>query len=134
MMSGGCLCGATRYAIDGPFQVVGNCHCSICRRTSGAAFVTWGILAPDTFRWVAGEGAVQAYESSPGTARVFCGRCGSSLACTHGGVVGEVMMGTLDGDPGQRATDHIFVGSKAPWYEITDTLAQHDEWPPGFGP
>ena len=34
-------------------------------------------------------------------------------------------LGTLDDDPGVRPVDHIFVGSKAPWYEITDDLPQH---------
>jgi hypothetical protein len=46
----------------------------------------------------------------------------------HGGKVVEVALGTTDGDPGE----HIFVGSRAPWYEIADVLPQFEEWPPGF--
>ena len=50
---------------------------------------------------------------------------------THSGTVGEVVVGTLDGDPGMRPREHIFVGSKAPWYAIADRLPQYDQWPPG---
>jgi hypothetical protein len=37
----------------------------------------------------------------------------------------------LDQDPGVQPQMNIFVGSKAPWYEITDGLPQYEEWPPG---
>ena len=46
------------------------------------------------------------------------------------GHVGEVVVGTLDDYPGMTPQEHIFVGSKAPWYEISDALPQHREWPP----
>jgi hypothetical protein len=133
-MIGSCLCGGVRYEITGAFKAMGNCHCSMCRRAQGAAFVTWGIIDHDQFRWTAGEGRIQAYESSPGTQRCFCGTCGSPLVCTHGGKVSEVVIGTIDGDPGARPSEHIFVGSKALWHEITDALPQHDTWPPGLAP
>jgi hypothetical protein len=38
-------------------------------------------------------------------------------------------LGTLNEDPGQKPEFHIFVGSKAPWHDITDNLPQFDEWP-----
>ncbi len=41
-----------------------------------------------------------------------------------------VSLGTITGDPELRPEAHIFVGSKARWYEITDDLPQFDEWPP----
>ena len=133
-IKGGCLCGAVTYEVTAPFRFVGNCHCSICRKSHGAAFATWGIIAPGTFRWTSGEGVVHAYESSPGTTRCFCQQCGSPLVCAHSGVVGEVVVGTVDGDPDVSPREHIFVGSKAPWHRITDSLPQHEAWPPGFAP
>ena len=129
---GSCLCGAVKYAISGSFKAMGNCHCSICRKSHGAAFVTWGLIDPQQFCWTSGEDFVQAYESSPGKRRCFCRQCGSPLVSTDGGTVGEVVVGTLDGDPGARPGAHIFVASKAPWHEITDSLAQFAEWPPGM--
>lgn len=131
---GSCLCKTVTYEITGAFQVIGNCHCSRCRKSHGAAFATWGILAPGQFRWTSGEESVERYESSPGKERCFCRRCGSPLACAHGAEVTEVVLGTVDGDPGGRPAEHIFVGSKASWHEITDALPQHEEWPPGLEP
>ncbi|NEP18033.1 MAG: GFA family protein [Leptolyngbya sp. SIO4C1] len=127
---GSCLCGAVSYEITGSFKVMGNCHCSICRKSHGAAFATWGIIDPDQFRWTSGETFVQAYESSPGRQRGFCQKCGTPLVSLHFGEVGEVVVGTVDDDPGMRPSEHIFVASKAPWHEISDTLPQFDEWPP----
>lgn len=92
-IKGSCLCGAVTYAVTAPFQFLGNCHCSMCRKANGAAFVTWGILNPGTFHWTSGEDFVQGYESSAGNTRCFCKRCGSSLASAHSGVVGEVVVG-----------------------------------------
>ncbi len=43
-------------------------------------------------------------------------------------------MGLLDDDPQVRPALHIFVGSKAPWWSITDDAPQFEEWVPGFGP
>lgn len=132
-MTGSCLCGAVRYEITGSFKSMGNCHCSMCRKSHGAAFATRGLINPDQFRWTSGEASVQGYDSSPGTRRCFCRTCGSALVSMHAGTVGEVVVGTLDDDPGMRPREHIFVGSKAPWHEITDALPQYEAWPPGMG-
>jgi hypothetical protein len=133
-VTGSCLCGAVTYEVAAPLRFIGNCHCSMCRKSHGATFATWGIVNPENFRWTSGEEFVQAYESSPGRARYFCKRCGSPLASAHSGVVGEIVVGTVDGDPGARPREHIFVGSKAAWHQITDSLPQHEEWPPGINP
>jgi hypothetical protein len=55
MLTGGRFCGAIRYQANGtPFHAT-NCHCSICRRTTGAPFVTWFSLRPSDFSIVKGE-------------------------------------------------------------------------------
>ena len=131
---GSCLCKAVQYEIDGELGPTGHCHCSMCRKAHGAAYVTWVLIEPDQFRWITGEEMVQRYASPDGHERCFCGACGSSLAAGQNGRVSEVALGTVDGDPGVRPEAHIFVGSKAPWHVITDDLPQHDEWPPGMGP
>jgi hypothetical protein len=131
-MQGSCLCGAVNYEITGAFSVVGHCHCSMCRKSHGVAFTTWGILKPGQFRWSSGLEFVQGFKSSPERERCFCRKCGSPLASRHGRDVTEVVIGTIDGDPGLRPTEHIFVKSKAPWHEIADGLPQYEEWPPGL--
>lgn len=129
-IKGSCLCGTVTYEVLESFEFMGNCHCSMCRKSNGAAFATWGIIKAESFRWTSGEESVQEYESSPGRQRCFCKKCGSALVSSHGGVVGEVVVGSVDGDPVSRPREHIFVGSKAPWHDITDSLPQYEEWPP----
>lgn len=131
-ISGSCQCGSVRYEIAGNFQAVGNCHCSICRKANGAAYVTWGIIDPAQFRWTAGQDCITSYQSSPDRYRCFCRKCGSPLASRHAEQVAEVVLGSVDGDPGARPQEHIFVNSKAIWHEISDGLPQHAEWPPGI--
>lgn len=131
---GSCQCGAVSYEVIGSFSAVGHCHCSICRKSHGAAFATWAMVDPNQFRWTSGVELITAYSSAPGRERLFCKICGSPLVATHAGKVTEVVLGTVDGDPGVRPSDHIFVGSKALWYEITDALPQFEEWPPGMAP
>jgi len=128
---GGCLCGGIRYEIDGPLTDVGNCHCSMCRRFHGAAFATYAKISAGHFRWLSGQELLTVYETSPGFGWAFCRTCGSSLGVPTQGRLSEITLGSLDTDPGVRPAEHIFVGSKAPWHEITDTLPQHEAWPPG---
>ncbi len=123
---GGCLCGGVRYEIDGSLGEAGNCHCSMCRREHGAAFSTYADVDPSQFRWDFGEQLVALYESKPGVGWCFCRVCGSTLAASDGGKVTSITLGTVEGDPGVRPQEHIFVGSKAPWYEIVDDLPQFD--------
>jgi hypothetical protein len=131
---GGCLCGAMRYEVKGPLFEVSNCHCSMCRRFHGAAFSSYAKFAPDDFRWLQGQAELKVYEPSPGKGWAFCGRCGSSLGLPGGGgQLIEIALGSVDGDPDVRPAEHIFVGSKAPWYEIRDSLPQYEERPPAGG-
>ena len=127
---GGCLCGAMRYEVDGPLFDVSNCHCSMCRRFHGAAFSTYARVDARDFRWLQGEANLGVYEPSPGQGWGFCKTCGSSLGVPGDGKLISITLGSVEGDPGVRATEHIFVGSKAPWHEIGDALPQHDSWPP----
>uniref|UniRef100_B8HT33 Glutathione-dependent formaldehyde-activating GFA n=1 Tax=Cyanothece sp. (strain PCC 7425 / ATCC 29141) TaxID=395961 RepID=B8HT33_CYAP4 len=133
-IKGSCLCGAVSYAINGSLERIGHCHCSICRKSHGAAFATWALINPDQFQWTSGAEFVEGYESSPGRKRCFCKKCGSPLVATHAGKITEVVLGTVDGDSGARPSEHIFVGSKALWYEITDALPQFEQCPSGMEP
>jgi len=133
-ITGNCLCGAVSYEISGSLKAAGHFHCSMCRKSHGAAFATWAHVNPGQFRWTSGVEFVARYESSPGKERCFCKKCGSPLGLSDSGKITEVVLGTVDGDPGVRPGEHIFVGSKASWYEIVDALPQYEEWPPGIVP
>lgn len=129
---GGCLCGLVSYEVVGSLKAAGHCHCPMCRKSHGAAFVTWGFVDPDEFRWTSGAESVERYESSPGKERCFCRKCGSALVIADAGKITEVALGTVDGDLDVSPREHVFVGSKASWYEIADALPQFRRLPPGM--
>lgn len=133
MPKGSCLCGAIQYDAKGRLESIDHCHCSMCRRTHGSAFATFGRVARDDFQLTAGRDDLQVYASSEAVKRSFCRHCGSRLLFEHSAMPDHVFLalGSLDEDPGGRPEGHIFVGSKASWFEITDELPQHDEYPPG---
>ncbi len=125
-VNGSCLCGGIKYEVAGAFGKVVNCHCSMCRKATGAAFRTRASVPSAAFRFVAGEELLSRYESSPGEMRTFCRVCGSTLPTFFRDRPDEIGLpfGTLDDDPGVRPAAHVFVDSKAPWFEITDDLPQ----------
>jgi hypothetical protein len=141
-LTGSCLCGDTTYALDGPFLSMLHCHCSMCRKHHGSAFLTELAAPASAFRWLQGAEQLARYTSSPGYARTFCPRCGSTMPMeapnetpkVDGSDVIFVPAGNLDGDPQVAPRMHIFAGSKAPWYRITDGLPQHETVPPGYDP
>ena len=130
---GSCLCGAVCFELTGPFLRASHCHCSRCRRHSGAAVCTQGRVRREDFRLLAGEASIRTYHPAPGAAvKAFCITCGSSL---FGGSWPEgrevsIRLGALDGDPGIRPQYHTFVDSRAAWHVITDDLPQF----PAAGP
>lgn len=128
VIAGGCLCGAVRYEVTGPFLRAGHCHCSRCRKHSGAAVLTQGRVRREDFRLLSGEESVRVYRPAEGAAvKAFCVQCGSSL---FGGTWPEgpevsIRLGSVEGDPGIRPQYHTFVDSRAPWDEITDDLPRY---------
>lgn len=129
-IQGGCLCGRVRYRITGPLFNADNCHCSMCRRQHGAAYSTYADFDPAEFHWICGAEFVKTYAPREGGGWCFCSECGSSLAGTEDGRITSITLGTVEGDPGIRPQLHIFTGSRAPWHQITDDLAQFEERPP----
>lgn len=129
---GSCLCGKIEYEIHGALTGVLNCHCSMCRKAHGAAFRTRASVQAKDFHWLSGEHLLAYYESSPGEFRSFCKVCGANLITKfkNNEDVYGFPLGMLDTDPGVKPTHHVFVGSKAPWFEITDNLPQYGELPP----
>ncbi len=134
MTRGTCLCGAVRYEFTAAFELMMHCHCSMCRKHHGAPFATFAAAPFTAFRWLSGEHEVAAFASSEHGRRFHCRRCGSvtpTLLPEAGFAIAPA--GGLETDPGIRPQAHMFVGSKAPWYTIADSLPQHEGNPPEFG-
>jgi hypothetical protein len=129
ILSGGCLCGAVRYEVSDAFLYAANCHCSQCRRATGSAFKPFAGIERAKLAIRLGEDKLMIF-GDDAAHDVRCGACGSFLySLVRDGAFVHVAMGTLIDDPTIRPTEHIFVGSKAPWFTITDDLPRHTEFP-----
>ncbi len=131
MLAGKCYCGAVAYAVADEFTYALNCHCSGCRRVTGSAFKPFAGIARDKFTLTKGADGLLIY-GKPSNHDAHCRVCVSLLySVVRGGAFVHVSLGTLVDAPSIRPTAHIFVGSKAPWFTITDDLPQYDGHIPG---
>lgn len=128
-LAGKCYCGAVHYEVADAFRYAMNCHCSNCRRTTGSAFKPFAGIEREKLAVTQGEDKLMIYGDDK-TNNTHCRPCGSLLySVVRDGAFVHVTMGTLVDAPLIRPSGHIFVGSKAPWFTITDDLPQHDEFP-----
>jgi ribosomal protein S18 acetylase RimI-like enzyme len=126
--SGGCFCGAVRYRIRGAVEVT-HCHCSICRRTSGAPFVTWATVARAAFEFT--RGAAAELRATEAARRTFCSRCGTPLTFeldAHPQWI-DVTVGSLDAPESAPPVKHTWTASRLAWLHLDDDLPRH----PGAG-
>ena len=134
MIRGSCLCGGVTFQVTGPVLSLSNCHCSRCRKAYGSAFGTIAVVKATEFAFTSGLEFVRTFPGGR-VDRPFCATCGSRLPlCVPGDPVVGIPAGLLDDDPGVRPGTDIFVGSKAPWWDIGPGTQQHVTWPPGFVP
>jgi hypothetical protein len=131
MVIGQCLCGDHRFRLDGDLVFMHHCHCGYCRKSHGSAYSTMIGVEQRGFHWEA-EGERIVYPTSEGFSRESCARCGSPLPVGAAGMPVFAATGLLEGEFGHRAELHIFVESKAPWFEIRDGLPVFDAYPPGI--
>lgn len=134
MTAGGCLCGRVRFQVDGPLRETAHCHCTMCRRSSGAPLVTWTVADPEGFRWTGEPPA--AYASSPGCVRTFCGGCGATLTFTDDRRPGDVDIaaGALDNPEAAPVESQIFGASRLSWCRIDPQVPfREDDAPDAAG-
>lgn len=127
MIEGHCFCGFIRYAADGAPTNETNCHCSICRRTSGAPFVAWATVAAATFRFL--SGTPRSFQSSDHATRTFCPQCGTPLTFRSARTPDEidVTICSLDHPELLPPRDHTHTSSKLPWVILGDDLPEYAE-------
>ena len=127
-LSGQCLCGEVAYTVADDFAYALNCHCSNCRRATGSAFKAFAGIASERLTLTRGADSLRLYGEGPNhDAR--CATCGSLLySLVRDGTFVHLTLGTLTDAPSVQPSAHIFVGSKAPWFTITDALPQHTEF------
>ncbi|HTV17944.1 MAG TPA: GFA family protein [Polyangiaceae bacterium] len=129
-LRGRCYCGAVEIALDDALTSAFYCHCSRCRAQTGSAFAAIGCIEVEKFSVRAGEEALLRSEGSEDGHGAVCSRCHARIyAIVRARRFVHIPLGILTDAPSQRPSFHIFVGSKAPWYDINDGLPQHLELP-----
>ena len=131
-VTGSCLCKKVSYEVNGSLGVFQYCHCSRCRKFTGAAHAANIIVEPAQFRWLGGEDQVGRFTLPEARhfATAFCKACGSSLPwLTQSGKAVVIPAGTLDSDPHARPVHNIYMANRAPWYEEAGKLKQYDRLP-----
>src|SRR5262245_40715092 len=104
-LDGRCLCGAVEYAVADAFLYAANCHCSQCRRATGAAFKPFAGIERDRLRLTKGSDALLTFGDDSGN-DVRCRRCGSFLySVVRAGAFVHVSLGTLLDAPTIRPTE-----------------------------
>ena len=109
---GGCFCGAIRYEFDAEDVPAADCHCSMCRRTSGAPYVSWLVVPADKFSFT--SGTPKMLQSSEKGQRYFCDNCGTPVTCvinTHPEQI-DVTLGSLDNPEAFTPIYTVFEDSK----------------------
>ncbi len=120
MTTGGCLCGAVRFSVDGPPKWTSYCHCASCRRHTGAPVAAYAGFEASQVRFT--KGTLTRFTSSEGVHRGFCSTCGSTLTYEGARWPTEIHLhvGAFD-DPGPYAPKgHAFADEQLPWLHLSE--------------
>ena len=126
MLKGRCYCGAVRYETTGTPSQESVCHCSICRRTTGAPFVAWFSVPLSSFTLF---GDTTTFQSSSAASRRFCAECGTQLAfySSHQPDLIDITTCSLEQPEQVPPVDHIYGASRVPWVKLGDGLPMHPD-------
>ncbi len=121
---GGCACGAVRYSFSVKPMITNCCHCSLCQRQTGSAFVINAIIETSALM-VTGETATIETPSPSGKGQkiVRCATCHVALWSHYGGAgpaLAFVRVGTLDNPTAIQPDVHIFTSTKQPWVRLPE--------------
>jgi hypothetical protein len=127
MLKGGCYCGLIRYEIEGKPDHLTNCHCSICRRTTGAPFVTWFNVLRSEFKFV--QGVPTQFNSSKNAIRTFCPNCGTHLTFldAEDPLNIDITSCSLDDPELCPPEDHTYCENKLGWMTLADNLPRYSK-------
>ncbi len=131
-LAGSCLCGGVAYEVTGQPIAALYCHCGRCRKATASAHASTVVVPAGGLRFTRGEDRVRCYRPPDAAvfAQAFCADCGGAMPRDEAGIgLTMIPMGSLDVPPPITPERHIWVGSKAPWYDIPGDLPQHAEYP-----
>ncbi len=125
-LAGGCFCGGLQFEVSEP-KWCADCHCSMCRRIHGAAYVTWVGFSQDAFSIVKGKEHLKQFRSSPEAIRGSCTLCGSQLFFQSERWPDEIHVTrtSLSDELNIAPKAHYFFDDRAPWIMIDDVLPRY---------
>nr|WP_298410396.1 GFA family protein [uncultured Halomonas sp.] len=129
-MKGECLCGEVKFEIEGKIRNLYQCHCSLCRRATGAAANAATFVSAQRFRWVSGENEIRSFLKPTGFRSDFCSICGSPVPNRLRGTDRVwVPAGLLDELIESRVSAHLHITSAAPWEQESTGCVRLDGGP-----
>lgn len=138
MLTGSCLCGAIRYAIDAPVTELRACHCHHCQKASGAGNAVNAVVPSAAFKLT--QGTPKRYDAHAASGRTlhryFCGDCGSPLYSQRANNTDTVVVraGTFDNPGDMKVVAHIWTSRARPWSHIPSGVTQHPGQPDAPAP
>ncbi|MEJ0085699.1 MAG: GFA family protein [Pseudomonadota bacterium] len=120
--TGGCQCGAVRYAFFAPLENSHVCHCRMCQRATGGVFASLAGGSPDNFAWT--RGTPSFFASSNLAQRAFCAQCGTPLSFKYNLPTSRmyVTMGSLDRPEDVTLVKQYGVESRLPWVKFCEDV------------
>ncbi|MBI3927629.1 MAG: GFA family protein [Armatimonadetes bacterium] len=124
---GSCFCGDVRFELEPPTEFCSHCHCESCRKSHGAAFVTWTSVPENRFRVLQGAQGLRRFERTPGIVWEFCGRCGSSMFYRSDEARGRVYItvASLSGPMDRMPDSHASYEEHVDWIEGLEQLPRY---------
>ena len=145
-ITGGCLCGAVRYAVIEQPYWAGYCHCGMCKRAFGGPFGMYVNFRKEAISLIQGEPTL--YRSSGSMERGFCGNCGTPLlmqtregspeAKAESGLAAQfypgirrgeclaLAVGSLDHPENCEPIEHVYSQQELAWLKLDDGLPRDD--------
>ena len=129
-MKGECLCGTVKFEVEEEIRNLYQCHCSLCRKATGAAANAATFVQVSAFRWVSGESEIRSYKKPSGFRSDFCLVCGSPVpnSLSGSGMV-WIPAGLLNELDTSRISVHLHTKSAAPWERESDECVRLDGGP-----
>ncbi|MGA1600500.1 MAG: GFA family protein [bacterium] len=129
-LSGGCSCGAICYRLLASPMFTHACHCSLCQKLTGSAFIVNTMIEGRHFRLDSGR--LKRFAGPSGSnqqhALYRCEACGDPIVSYYGGSerIAVVKVGTLDDPQALPPQAHVYVSSKLDWVVLSENVPQFE--------
>lgn len=122
-LTGGCQCGAVRYALYAQPEDVHVCHCRMCQRAVGGPFAALAPVRQADFAWT--KGTPNTFQSSSVAGREYCAECGTPLSFRYlDSDWIDLTLGSLDDPNAVTPAIQYGVESTVAWFATLHTLPE----------